>query len=200
MLIGLVGLAGSGKSEVARVLMREAGFDRVKFADPLKNMLRTMLRDIGHTAEDVERYIEGDLKEKEVDGVGVTARRLMVTLGTEWGRECIAKDLWIRLWSARAAMFRNVVADDVRFPNEVDAIRERGGEIWQVVRPNVGRGDGAHVSEMLEVEADRVIHNDGSLGLLRQRVRTAWLFIPPTHKPGTLVGFTGVPDPYEAAG
>jgi adenylate kinase family enzyme len=103
MLIGITGLAGSGKSEVARVLMEEFGFTRVKFADPLKNMLRTMLSDIGHTAEDVERYLEGDLKESVVDGIGVTARRLMITLGTEWGRDQIAPDLWVTLWAARVA-------------------------------------------------------------------------------------------------
>lgn len=175
MIIGLVGLAGSGKSEVARVLIEEAQFERVKFADPLKNMLRTMLRDIGHTAEDVERYVEGDLKESVVDGVGVTARRLMVTLGTEWGRDCIAQDLWIRLWSARAEMSDHVVADDVRFDNEVEAIRSRGGEIWQIVRPGVEKAADAHVSECLKVEPDRTIINDGTLGVLRQRARCAWL-------------------------
>lgn len=175
MLIGLTGLAGSGKSEVARILVAEARFRRVKFADPLKNMLRTMLRDIGHTDEDVERYIEGDLKEKEVDGVGVTSRFLQQSLGTEWGRKIVAEDLWIRLWAARAERFERVIADDVRFENEVEIIRKRGGEIWHIVRPGVSAAPGAHESERLEVHPDRTILNDGNLGLLRQRVRTAWL-------------------------
>lgn len=169
MLIGITGLAGCGKSEVARVLMDEFAFERVKFADPLKNMIRAMLRDVGHTAEDVERYVEGDLKEEIVDGVGVTARRLMVTLGTEWGRDCIARDLWIRLWASRAERFNFVLADDVRFPNEVQAIRDRGGEIWHVSRPGLTAGE--HVSEQLQVAPDATIPNAGTLYDLRTLVR-----------------------------
>lgn len=168
MLIGLTGLAGSGKSEVARVLMEEFNFQRVKFADPLKNMLRTMLRDVGHTDEDVERYIEGDLKETIVDGIGVTARKLMITLGTEWGRDIIAEDLWIRLWEAKADRFTNVLADDVRFPNEVAAIKARSGAIWRVDRP--GTGTIQHVSEQLRVEPNLTVYNHGTLDELRNRI------------------------------
>lgn len=168
-VIGIVGLAGSGKSEIARVLMNEFSFERVKFADPLKNMLRTMLRDIGHIDSDIERYVEGDLKEAVVDGVGVTARQLMVTLGTEWGRQQVAEDLWIRLWSGKAERFSRVLADDVRFPNEVEAIRARGGEIWRVDRPGVCAG--THVSEQLREPGDRLFYNDGTLDELRAKVR-----------------------------
>lgn len=187
MLIGLTGLAGAGKSEVARVIMAASNFQRVKFADPLKNMIRTMLRDVGHTAEDIERYVEGDLKEQVIDGVGVTARKLMVTLGTEWGRDCIATDLWTRLWGAQVERFDNVIVDDVRFPNEVEAIRERDGEIWRVIRP--GLTPGAHASERLECTPDKIILNDGDLGLLRQRVRHAWLTAPIPNPPGDALGF-----------
>src|ERR1044072_7313515 len=127
MLIGLSGLAGAGKSEVANVLVEEFGFQRVKFADPLKNMLRTMLRDMGFCEDDIERHVEGDLKENEIPEIGTTTRHLMVTLGTEWGRDIIHPDLWIRLWAASADRFERVVVDDVRFPNEVDLIRARGG-------------------------------------------------------------------------
>lgn len=170
MLIGITGLAGSGKSEVARVLIEEFGFTRVKFADPLKNMLRTMLRDVGHTAKDVERFLEGDLKESVVDGIGVTARRLMITLGTEWGRQQIADDLWIRLWAVRAEQYPRILADDVRFPNEVAAIRAGNGKIWQVQRPGLAAGE--HVSEHLDVEPDNVIVNHGTIEDLRAMVRS----------------------------
>jgi hypothetical protein len=165
MLIGLTGLAGSGKSEVAGVLMNEFGFVRVKFADPLKNMLRTMLRGMGHIDEDVERMIEGDLKEAMIPELGVTPRHLMITLGTEWGRNQVREDLWIRLWKAAAEMEGRVVADDVRFPNEVDAIRAAGGQVWRVHRPGVVAS--SHVSEQLNVEPDLTLYNSRSLADLR---------------------------------
>jgi hypothetical protein len=169
MLIGLTGLAGSGKSVVANVLTSEFGFTRVKFAGPLKNMLRTMLADAGFCEDDRERMLEGDLKEALIPELGVTARHLMVTLGTEWGRDCVQKDIWLRLWAAQADRFDRVVVDDVRFPNEVDLIRRRGGEIWRIERP--GLKAGGHVSEQLDAPADLALVNDRTLEGLEATVR-----------------------------
>lgn len=161
MIIGLSGLAGAGKSVVADVLVRELGFTRVKFADPLKNMLRTMLADMGHTAEDVERHIEGDLKEVPMPETGVTPRHMMITLGTEWGRDMVRPDLWVRLWAAKAERFERVVADDVRFPNEIEALRALGGHLWRVERP--GLVSSGHVSEALPGTPDVTFVNDRSI-------------------------------------
>ena len=85
-LLGIHGKAGSGKSTAAQVLI-DGGFKRVKFADPLKNMLRA----IGLT----DQHIEGDLKEVPCDMLlGQTPRHAMQTLGTEWGRGCIGGEFW----------------------------------------------------------------------------------------------------------
>jgi hypothetical protein len=174
MLIGLTGLAGSGKSVVADTLIAEFGFTRVKFAGALKNMLRTLMRDMGYCEDDVERHVEGDLKETAIPEIGVTMRHLMVTLGTEWGRDTVRPDIWVRLWAARADNFADVVVDDVRFPNEVELIRERGGLIWQIDRP--GLTAGAHVSERLEVRPNLTIENTGTLTDLRLRTAVAYQF------------------------
>lgn len=161
MIVGLSGLAGSGKSAVAEALVRELGFARVKFADPLKNMLRRMLADMGHTAEDIERHMEGDLKEVPMPELGVTPRHLMITLGTEWGRDLVHEDIWTRLWLARAERFPLVVADDVRFPNEVALIRSMGGVYWRIERPGIVQA--AHSSEQLPGTPDLTLVNDRSL-------------------------------------
>lgn len=170
MLIGLTGLAGSGKSEVARVLIEEFGFQRIKFADGLKNMTRSLFRDMGHCADDVERMIEGDLKDVTDPELGVTPRHIMVTLGTEWGRDNIHADLWARIWSARIATLgpeANIVADDVRFPNEVRAVHYHGGHFVRVTRP--GLVSSGHKSEQLDAKADWTIENTGTLADLRLR-------------------------------
>jgi hypothetical protein len=180
MLIGLTGLAGSGKSVIANVLTTEFGFTRVKFAGPLKNMLRTMFTDMGFCGDDCDRMLEGDLKETVIPELGVTPRLLMVTLGTEWGRDCVRTDLWTRLWSAQADRFDRVVVDDVRFPNEVDLIRARGGELWRVERP--GLTAGAHVSEQLDAKPDITLVNDRTLEGLEAAVRG--LMARPCNKEG----------------
>ena len=50
-------------------------------------------------------------------------------LGTAWGRESVHENLWVDLLMAQIERSEShlVVIDDVRFPNESTAIRNRGG-------------------------------------------------------------------------
>lgn len=158
-LLGITGKAGSGKSTAAQVLL-DAGWTRIKFADPLKDMLRAIGLD--------DRHIEGHLKEVPCDLLrGKTPRWAMQTLGTEWGRECIAQDLWIALARRRIALAMaaglSVVVDDVRFENEAEVIRELGGMVLGLDR---GDGAGGHVSES-GVLSDMEYPNAGTLSELR---------------------------------
>jgi hypothetical protein len=172
MLIGLTGLAGSGKSVIANVLAAEFGFERVRFSAALKNMARSMLRDMGFCEDDVERFIEGDLKESIIPGLGVTSRHVMLTLGTEWGRDMVHPNIWVQIWASRAEGFARVVTEDVRFPNEVEALRARGGVIWHVERPGHALATtSGHVSEQLAVTPDLTLVNDRSLEGLEAAVR-----------------------------
>jgi len=129
-LLGICGRKGSGKSTAAQVLL-DAGWKRVKFADPLKNMLRVIGLD--------DRHIEGDLKELPCDLLGgKTPRWAMQSLGTEWGRNCIFPDFWMSLARREIALVLaqgySVVVDDVRFDNEADMIRELGGSVLLIKR------------------------------------------------------------------
>lgn len=166
-LIALTGLAGAGKSTVAKHLVAAHGYRVEKFAGPLKDMLRGL----GLT----ERHIEGDLKEVPCGLLGgKTPRYAMQTLGTEWGRGLISPSLWADAWSSRAAAGR-VVCDDCRFPNEADAVRRLGGVIIRVVRPGLA-STGGHASEagQVDVKPNRLLWNDetddGCLGQLHSRV------------------------------
>jgi hypothetical protein len=171
MLIGLTGLAGSGKSEVARILA-EFGFAKVKFADPLKNMARSLIRDIGHSPATVERYVDGDLKEEVIPGLGITSRWLQQSIGTEWGRDTIRPTFWTDIWKTRAdgCGSMRVMSDDVRFPNEIQTVRTRSGVIWKVERPGVVAGNHPSERYIADLEADLIIENNGSLLDLRIKV------------------------------
>jgi len=129
-LLGICGRKGSGKSTAAQVLL-DAGWKRVKFADPLKNMLRVIGLD--------DRHIEGDLKELPCDLLGgKTPRWAMQSLGTEWGRNCIFPDFWMSLARREIALVLaqgySVVVDDVRFDNEAQMIRDLGGSVLLIKR------------------------------------------------------------------
>lgn len=141
MLVGLVGYKGSGKG-VASAALVDDGFKLVKFAEPLKAMLRALLAANGLDTETIERMIEGDLKEVPAAELnGQSPRHAMQTLGTEWGRGLISPMLWIDMFKRRAAAamrFGNcVVTDDVRFLNEAEAIKRLGGALVRVIRPSL---------------------------------------------------------------
>lgn len=164
VVIGLTGPAGCGKSTIAQHLVAQDGFTRVRFAEPLKLMLRAYLEHCGAEPELIERMIEGDLKETpSALLVGRTPRHAMQTLGTEWGRMCIDEHLWTSAAAMRVHRLRrhtNIVIDDVRFENEADTVRHMGGKVVMIT----GRGGipGNHASES-GVVPDLTIDNSGTL-------------------------------------
>jgi len=164
-LIAVSGLAGSGKSEFAKVLA-PLGYELVKFAGPLKAMLRGFYHECGLNPVEVDRKIEGDLKEQPCEYLcGKTPRHAMLTLGTEWGREMIDNDLWVNAFSKRASASEAVICDDLRFENEEKTIRDLGGAIVRVHRPDqtqISETVG-HASETHRVKEDVAITNDGTL-------------------------------------
>lgn len=142
-IIALTGLAGSGKSTAAMHMVEHHGFHRVRFAGPLKDMMRAL----GLT----EREIEGDRKEVPCDLLGgKTPRYAMQTIGTEWGRRLVHPDLWVRAWQKAVDALPAgvpVVVDDCRFPNEAAAVCAAGGVLVRVRRPGAGKGAAGHSSE-----------------------------------------------------
>ena len=160
-IIGLMGLAQSGKSTIAQHLSDNHGFVRVRFSGPLKAKCLSMgLSD---------REIEGDGKEAPHPLLcGKTPRYVMQTLGTEWGRELIGPDFWTGIWreSVMAAIdqgAKGIIAEDCRFPNEIEAVRSLGGDVWQIIRPSTVKL--SHISESAasEIEPDFIIHNTGQV-------------------------------------
>lgn len=164
-LIGLCGAIGAGKSTVAEILQETYRYHRIPFADPLKSMLRVL----GLTAEQVN----GSEKETPCHLLGGhTPRWAMQSLGTEWGRQMIHPDLWIRAWERAREGWPYVLAEDARFNNEFDAIRSAGGVLICVMRPGHGL-ETKHASEACwrDADPDITIWNDGSIDDLAFQVR-----------------------------
>lgn len=162
-IIGVAGPAGAGKSLVASMV---PGALVMQFADPLYSMLSALLG----MPEHVLRH--PSVKGRTVEWLGQSPRALLQTLGTEWGRETVALDLWVRIGMERAeraiaAGVSTVVFADVRFENEAAEIRRRGGAIWHVDRPGIDRD--SHVSEAgIKFDTgDLLIQNDGGANDLR---------------------------------
>ena len=175
-LIGLVGRAGTGKDTVRTILEQYAGYRGLAFADPIRAMLFAMLEPIGISRD---WATVPALKETPIPGVGLSYRRLAQSLGTEWGRT-LDPDLWTRM--AGEAMAATLLAtddqadvyfviSDVRFASEAQWVRNRGGVLWRIERPDA-QAVHAHVSEtqVHGFDVHATITNTGTLDALRRQV------------------------------
>lgn len=165
-LIGITGYKRSGKDTTGEVMATILGAQCIAFADPIKDAVRAILRAQGVDDKTIEECIDGDLKEAPCPYLQDNSPRyVMQTLGTEWGRETLGDAIWVKAALNRAAnSVVGTIITDVRFPNEAEAIREAGGVVVRVSRPETepDMGDTLHPSEagVAKIEADYVIRND----------------------------------------
>lgn len=175
-VIGLMGFGGAGKSEVAKYLAG-IGYTRTHIKDPLRRMAASLLDDAGHSPEEIDSYLDGELKREVIPRLRRTGTEIQMFLGTEFGRDFCYPGLWLDMWRARAAAILGdggkVTQESVRFPNEADAIRDLGGLVVRVERPGVGPLSD-HVSERPPCEPDFTIRNNGSIAQLHAQIAT-WL-------------------------
>lgn len=185
MIIGLSGYARSGKDTVADILVKEAGFIRVAFADKLRQALyalnpivwRERTYDGGnHPIGWRTVYLQEIIDQHGWDGVKATeygpeVRRLLQRMGTEVGRNILGEDIWVDAVLRSIDVTKNYVATDCRFTNEAKAVTRKGGQVWRITRPGVEPAND-HISEIgLDTWPwDAVILNDGSLDDLREKV------------------------------
>lgn len=169
--VGLAGFARSGKDSVGSVLVSQ-GFVRRSFASPMRVAL-CRLNPLVDTVNGVmplmdALYLLGSWEGLKERAPGV--RVLLQRLGSDVGREMFGEDFWVGQ-AFKGLDDESVVFTDVRFPNEAEAIRGRGGVVWNVVRPGVGAANG-HVSESAlgGFVFDATIVNDGSLVELEGKV------------------------------
>lgn len=165
-LIGITGRARSGKDTVANFIVAAIGGYRYSFADPIRAMLATLGVDMS------DPYWQAR-KEEPIPALGVSPRRMMQTLGTEWGRQLINPDLWLIMAHQRLLQSGpGMVIPDVRFDNEAAWIRKHGGRIIHVFRPDAKAVE-THVSEDgIELQdTDARLFNSGTLEELQLSVR-----------------------------
>jgi hypothetical protein len=176
MMIGLYSPAQqSGKSTVAGILGRNYGFETRGFALALKRMVIDLMTSAGLTPEQVGFYMDLGKEDPIPELGGKSFRYLTQTLGTDWGRTLVAKDLWRDIVVKAGNRPNLLVVDDVRFPNEFEAIREGGGQIWRIVRPGVVPTSDHPSEGLLENhEFDEVITNDGDIADLEAKVTAAF--------------------------
>lgn len=176
MIIGLNGNAFAGKDTVGAYLVQHYQFERVAFADKLKEAAAALLR----IPVDQVDELKAD-KDAYVVVMGLrefTFRHFLQRMGTEMGRNVFGENFWVDQVFVDPASYyhaeqkyagRNIVVTDCRFDNEAQRIKDLGGYIVRVeanktVRDARGANPDAHVSEdgIHLSYIDYVIHNNGT--------------------------------------
>lgn len=195
-VIGICGLIGSGKGTVADILIRLHSHRKMSFADSLKDVVSVVFgwpRDLleGDTSRSrAWREMPDQWWASHLGIPELTPRWILQNWGTELFRENFHQDIWIlslqnKLREA-AANNVHVVLPDTRFPNEIEMIRQLGGEVWLVRRGpdpdwladyimNGTEPKDQHPSEWKWARSyfDHIIYNNGTLDDLKAEVSQA---------------------------
>jgi hypothetical protein len=197
MIIGVAGLIGSGKGTVSEIISQQYGYQKMAFADTLKDAVSVLF---SWPRELLEGDTDASRRFREVPdpfwtrtiGVNetITPRLILQRFGTECMRDVIHPDFWIHALDKKmiSLELNSVVITDVRFPNEIEWIRSKGGKVIVVKRgadpdwvdvlrvkgeayfrenhPNVHESEWSHVLQRM----DYMIDNNGSLQDLKSSV------------------------------
>ena len=184
MIIGISGKAGSGKDTAAKMLevlyanpdisyedfankryKNFADIQIVHFADSLKETAQVLFR-IGEWETNTQ---EG--KKTTINWIGKTVRELLQGIG-QGLRDAIDPNLWVKILFANTEGWSNYIIADVRYPNEIKAIKERNGVLIRIDRKGAGAGNHSSETALDDYkEWDVHIENNGSIEDLFEAMR-----------------------------
>jgi hypothetical protein len=141
MIIGIVGLIGSGKDTIADYLQNVYEFRRESFANTLKDAVssvfgwnREMLEGRTKSSREWREEIDPWWAER-LNMPDLTPRLVLQKWGTEVARRSFHDDIWIASLENKLRNTKDdIVITDCRFPNEIQAIKKQGGTVIRVIR------------------------------------------------------------------
>jgi len=164
MIIGLTASKRSGKDTLADYLVKEHGYIKMSFAEPLKEICRILF-------DFTDEQLHGDKKEEIDEYWKVTPRKVLQFIGTDLLRDQlsnimpdIGNNIWLEIMKKKILKNPNqkIVIADLRFNNEIEFIKELGGIIIRINRTNNNNDN--HESEKLinTFNVDYELNNNGT--------------------------------------
>jgi len=177
-VIGLGHYSRTGKDTfanalVAQVIAREGTAKKIPFAKKLKQVCHELYGWAG--LQDMEFYDDKaneHLRDVVIEALGMTPVEIWVAMGTPAVRQNVYQNTWIDYVLKTDHQCEVLVIPDVRFPNEVEAIRAAGGKLIKIVRPGYGpRNTVADKALLGFTDWDLVLGESGDIEHLRYDAR-----------------------------
>jgi hypothetical protein len=191
MLIGINGKIGSGKDTVGKIIQHltsewdtdtldvRSDWKIKKFAGKLKQIASLL------TGINVEKFEdqefknttlseEWDFSDDDAPDNIMTVRMFLQKLGTEAMRDGLHTNVWVNALFADYTDESKWCITDMRFPNEMKAVEDRGGITIRIERGgSTNQLGNLHPSETALDDAtfDYVIYNNGTMEELIKKVR-----------------------------
>ena len=190
-LIGLGGKLRSGKDAFADYLVEHHGYVKMGMSDVLHESALAMnpviSAGIEYDETSFEPYLETLTYRAATEKHGYVAakelfpeyRAFLQRMGTEFGRNILGEHIWVGLTMSRIldqfGQGNDVVVTGIRFPNELDMIRDIGGRSIWINRPGLATAE-AHAQHASETgvtaeDFDIVVQNDGDLDELYAKAK-----------------------------
>lgn len=166
-IIALTGPKGSGKTRAATNMLLSKFLDKpgiLSFSTPIKDMARILLAP--------EAFLQQNKDDPSYGICGRTPRYLLQTLGTEWGRDKIGKNIWTEAMRLKLSQttHKTIIIDDLRFENEAELLCDLGARIYLIQRPGVVYSEEHKSESPLPTDyLDAIITNDSLEALLKLR-------------------------------
>jgi hypothetical protein len=148
--VAISGKRRSGKTTLAEKLFKSYGYIPLHLASPLKAMCKEQF---GLS----EAQVNGDHKESPTvynrDGVFLTPRQIMIEMGRFY--RSIDENFWVNKLILQAGSYPEgsvVVVPDVRFKNEIEALKKRGAYLVRLERDEALTG--SYINDPSETELD----------------------------------------------
>jgi len=135
IVIGVVGLIGSGKGTFGDYLVKHHNFRSLSFAAPLKDAVSSIFgwsRDLLEGASTESRLWreQTDVYWSQKLNRQITPRKVLQEMGTEVMRNNFDQNIWIHSMEKHINNSdKNIVITDVRFSNEMNMIKNVNGTV-----------------------------------------------------------------------
>lgn len=186
MIIGLNGLAGSGKDTIADFLVENYNFKKVSFATILKHIIAIIF---SWNREKLDGLTEQDRLWRETTDEwwssalnipNFTPRYAMQNIGTNLFRHHFNENIWILSMQRKIEIFlqnnsSNIVITDCRFENEIEFVKKMGGIVVLVKRDESRKAKMNHESERETDTHDATIYNNCSKDELYEEIKKLFL-------------------------